>query len=109
MSDFAETDGLSNKRTRRRRQRPATDQPTHRADVAVYPVDDELVVYDSRDGQGCVLNCTAARIWTLCDGSRTTAAVAEVMATTYALEYEEALTDVCACLEQLRHAGLLTN
>jgi pyrroloquinoline quinone biosynthesis protein D len=109
VSDGAETDGLSYQRMRRRRQQPATDQPTRRADVAAYPVDEELVVYDSREGQGFVLNGTAARIWTLCDGSRTSAGVAEAMATTYALEYEEALTDVCECLEQLRDAGLLTS
>jgi PqqD family protein of HPr-rel-A system len=91
----------------RRRQQPAIDRPTRRAEVAAYPVDDELVLYDSREGQGFVLNSTAARIWTLCDGLRTTAGVAEAMATSYALEYEEALTDVCECLERLRDAGLI--
>ena len=101
MSDGADTYGESNQRRRRRRQQPATDQPTRRADVAA--------VVDSREGQGFVLNSTAACIWGLCDGSRTTAGVAEAMATTYALEYQEALTDVRECLEQLRDAGLLTS
>ena len=93
----------------RQRQRVSTDQPTPRADVAAYPVDDEIVLYDTAHGQGFVLNPTAARIWTLCDGWRTTAAIAQVVATTYALSYEQALTDVCECLEHLGRAGLVTS
>ncbi|MBV9328913.1 MAG: PqqD family protein [Chloroflexi bacterium] len=109
MSEVAEPDCTRNKRLLRHRQRPSTDQPTHRAGVDAYPVDDELVVYDSAAGRGCVLNSTAARIWTLSNGSRTTSEVAEVMASIYGLEYETTLTDVCECVEQLRRAGLLAS
>jgi hypothetical protein len=84
------------------------DRPTLRSDVAAYPVDDELVLYDPYPAQAFVLNPTAARIWTLCDGSRTTMEVAQAMAAAYALADDEALTDVCECLEHLRRDGLLT-
>jgi len=84
-----------------------TTRPTPDPAVAAYPVDDELVLYDPRQGQGFVLNPTAARIWSLCDGSRTVAAVAAELAAAYALGDEQALSDVCACLEDLRRAGLL--
>jgi hypothetical protein len=82
-------------------------RPRAQAEVASYPVDDELVLYDHRQRQSFVLNRTAAQIWNLFDGSRTVAAVAETMSTTYALAYEEALTDVCECIKHLRSAGLL--
>ncbi|MBV9169302.1 MAG: HPr-rel-A system PqqD family peptide chaperone [Chloroflexi bacterium] len=82
--------------------RPAADPA-----VAAYPVDDELVLYDPRRGQGFVLNRTAARIWSLCDGSRTVRAVAAELASAYALEDEQALSDVSACLNELSRACLL--
>ena len=84
-------------------------RPTPLAEVATYPVYDELVVYDSRQGQGFVLNATAARIWSLCDGSRTTEQITRAIATEYGLEYADALVDVCECLEHLQRAGLLAS
>jgi PqqD family protein of HPr-rel-A system len=84
-------------------------RPTVLAEVSAYPVDDELVVYDGRRGQGFVLNATAARIWSLCDASRTTEQITLTIATEYGLEYADALADVCECLEHLQRAGLLAS
>jgi Coenzyme PQQ synthesis protein D (PqqD) len=90
------------------RRNLATERPTACPDVSAYPLDDELVLYEARRGQAYVLNRTAAQIWGLCDGSRTTLAVAQAIAGAYPVTYTEVLTDVCECLEHLRHAGLLT-
>jgi PqqD family protein of HPr-rel-A system len=86
-----------------------SDRPAPAPEVTAYPVDDELVLYDARNGQGYVLNPTAARIWSLCDGSLTSSAVAEAMSEAYALPYDEALSDVRECLDYLWRAGLITS
>lgn len=83
------------------------DKPVPRPEVSAYPLDDELVVYDSASAEAYVLNQTAARIWTLCDGSRTAPAVARDIAATYSLDYQQALADVHEFVSNLRRAGLL--
>jgi PqqD family protein of HPr-rel-A system len=82
-------------------------RPTPHPEVAAYSVDDELVVYDDRQGQGFVLNSTAARIWALCDASRTTEEITQAIAAEYGLDYADALADVSECLEHLQRARLL--
>ena len=81
--------------------------PVPSDDVSAFPLDDDLVLYDARQGIGYVLNSTAARIWELCDGSRTVAAVAREIAAAYELPYQQALADVDEFVADLRRAGLL--
>ncbi len=88
---------------------PASWKPLHSPSVSAFPLDDELVLHDSRSGEVYVLNRTGARIWTLCDGSSTAASVAQAMSATFGLSYEEALADVRELVDDLRHAGLLRN
>jgi hypothetical protein len=76
--------------------------------VSSYPLDDELVLYTSTDGQAYILNHTAARVWRLLDGTRTEVAVAREVAETYDEEYEQVLVDVRELVEHLQTVGLLT-
>lgn len=76
--------------------------------VSSYPLDDELVLYTSTDGQAYVLNHTAARVWRLLDGTRTEDTVAREVAETYGEEYEQVLTDVRELVGHLQTVGLLT-
>ena len=76
--------------------------------VSSYPLDDELVLYTSTDGQAYVLNHTAARIWHLLDGTRTETAVAQELADTYGESYDDVLADVRELVGHLRSVGLLS-
>ena len=77
--------------------------------VSSYPLDDELVLYTSTDGQAYVLNHTAARIWHLLDGTRTETAVAQELADNYGENYDDVLSDVRELVGHLRSVGLLTS
>jgi PqqD family protein of HPr-rel-A system len=82
-------------------------RPTAAPSVSSYPLDDELVLYTPTDGQAYVLNHTAARIWSLLDGTRTEIAVARELADTYGEEYDDVLGDVRELVGHLRAVGLL--
>ncbi len=84
-----------------------TMRPIRRADAISFPLDDELVLTDAQSGQTYTLNATGARIWSLCDGTRTEAALARAIAVTYGIEYDLARSDVSNLLTSLREAGLL--
>lgn len=76
--------------------------------VSSYPLDDELVLYTSTDGQAYILNHTAARVWRLLDGTRTDVEAAREVAETYGEEYEQVLGDVRELVGHLLAVGLLT-
>jgi PqqD family protein of HPr-rel-A system len=82
-------------------------RPAPHSEVSAYPLDDDLVVYDGRNGQAFVLNQTAARIWGLVDGSRTLDAMANELVASYGIEYERALADVQEFLKSVEERGLL--
>ena len=81
--------------------------PTAAPSVSSYPLDDELVLYTPSDGQAYVLNHTAARIWSLLDGTRTEVTVAQELADTFGENYDDVLGDVRELVEHLTAAGLL--
>ena len=83
------------------------ERPRARAEVSAVPLDDELVLYDPHTLEAFVLNPTAARIWTLCDGSRSAAAIAKELSTLYGLGRQQTLEDVCEFIDDMRRAGLL--
>ena len=84
-------------------------RPTAAPSVSSYPLDDELVLYTSSDGQAYVLNHTAARIWHLLDGTRTEVTVARELADTFGENYDDVLVDVRELVEHLTAAGLLAS
>jgi hypothetical protein len=81
--------------------------PTAAPSVSSYPLDDELVLYTPSDGQAYVLNHTAARIWSLLDGTRTEVNVARELADTFGESYDDVLLDVRELVQHLRTVGLL--
>jgi hypothetical protein len=83
--------------------------PTVHPGVYASVLDDDRVLYDARVGQGFILNATGAHIWSLCDGTRTVAAIAEEIVTTYQIAYDQALADVWELVGELETAGLLSN
>ena len=82
-------------------------RPRPRPEVAAVPLDDDLVVHDSRTGENYLLNGTAAHIWSLCDGARTATDIAQRVASAYAVDYRQALDDVQTLIRRLHDARLL--
>jgi PqqD family protein of HPr-rel-A system len=83
-------------------------RPRSAPDVTTYELDDDLVLYDARTTQAHVLNASAARIWQLCDGSRSPLALALALSTTFDLDPSRARADVDELVASLTAAGLLT-
>jgi Coenzyme PQQ synthesis protein D (PqqD) len=82
--------------------------PTARDDVLLRRVGSEWVLFDSRHERAHVLNLTAAVVWTYCDGSHGSDAIAEAIAR--AVEGEEARalqTDIEQVLRRFADEGLL--
>ena len=75
--------------------------------VAALPLDDDVVLYQQGDERAFVLNHTASRIWSLCDGTRAAESIAEEIAAGYGVAYDHALSDVRDFVIRLRRAGLL--
>ena len=82
-------------------------RPLAHPDVSAYPLDDEVVIYAPTDGQAFVLNPTAARIWALCDGTRTDVVMAREIAEAYGQDEEQVLADVRELIDGLSAAGLV--
>ena len=59
----------------RQPKRPMTPKPRE-SHLLVHQIEDELVIYDKSRKQAHRLNTTAAKVWSLLDGRRTTAEIA---------------------------------
>jgi pyrroloquinoline quinone biosynthesis protein D len=66
----------------------------------------EVVILNAEGTQVCLLNETAATIWTLCDGRRDVDAIARAIQGEYEVPHEEAMADVEAFAGQLVASGL---
>jgi hypothetical protein len=72
----------------------------------VHEVDDGLVVYDARTDRVHYLNATAALVFSLCDGQRTPAELAALVATAWHLD-RSPLDEVRDCIARLRVEAVL--
>lgn len=88
-------------------QATSAERPLPRPEVAAFPLDGDLVLYEPTGGSTYVLNPSASYIWSLCDGSHTIEDIASELADAYDLEEARALADVTALLDALRGAGFL--
>jgi hypothetical protein len=58
----------------------AMARPTARKDLVLRRVGSEWVLFDTRADRAHVLNLTAALVWTYCDGTHGSEAIAEAIA-----------------------------
>jgi hypothetical protein len=84
----------------------ASPNPTRREGLEIEEADDGLVVFDPRDDMVHHLNPTAAIIFDLCDGSRDSEEIAQLLAEVYELS-EPAREDALAGLRGLVERGLI--
>ena len=58
---------------------PDLKRPRHKPDYRMEELDGEILLFDPATTETFYLNETAAVIWRLCDGQRTTAEIAELL------------------------------
>jgi len=88
--------------------RAAQGYPTARDDVLLRRVGSEWVLFDSRHERAHVLNLTAAVVWTYCDGSHGSDAIADAIARAVDGAEARALrTDIELVLRRFADEGLL--
>ena len=86
--------------------RPAGELPHRRNDVATELVDGEAIIHDVGRGLVTYLNASAAVIWQLCNGERTEAEIAQLLAAEMP-EVGSLAADVTEAIAGFRRAGLL--
>jgi hypothetical protein len=84
----------------------AGNHPSPVDGLDVTEVKDGLIVYDPDDDRVHYLNATAAIVFTLCDGTKDSAGIAQFIAKAYGLE-QPPREEVATCLAQLADEGLL--
>lgn len=84
----------------------AADRPAPADGLDVHEVDDGLVVFDATTDRVHHLNPTASVVFALCDGTRTTGELAELVQSAWKLDAAP-FDDVVACVAQLRAEGVL--
>jgi hypothetical protein len=82
--------------------------PQTRADLSVYPLDDELVVYDPENGGSYILNPTGRLVWERCDGRRTSDDIAREIAALHGVPATRALAHVTELIAMFEESNLLT-
>ena len=78
-----------------------------RTNVKTWELDGEVVVYDANSGMGHVLNATALRIWSLCDGNRSSQDIEKDLAGLYPDQKDAIHRDVEDAVHQLTEIGLV--
>jgi hypothetical protein len=85
----------------------AADHPAPADGLDVHEVEDGFVVFDASTDRVHYLNPTASVVFSLCDGTRSTDEVAELVRSAWELDAAP-VADVAACIAQLRGEGVLT-
>lgn len=79
--------------------------PTPKKGCQLEEFDDELVLYDMESTQAIYLNETAALVFRLCDGKRTTAEIETLLKEAYPETADAIESDVRTVLDDLVDAG----
>ena len=82
------------------------ERPEPASGIDVHEVEDGFVVFDAATDRVHYLNPTATVVFSLCDGTRTTDEIAELVRSAWDLETAP-VADVAACVAQLRDEGVL--
>jgi coenzyme PQQ biosynthesis protein PqqD len=83
------------------------DRPTQRAGVLAQQADDELVLLDVQAGSYFALNEVGARVWELCDGSRSVAEIVGALGVEFDAPHGTIENDVRELLEDLARDELV--
>jgi PqqD family protein of HPr-rel-A system len=81
--------------------------PVTLSGLHVRTVGDDVLVHDEAGGRVHVLNATAGTVLRACDGTRSEAAIAAMLAAEYGIDIATAATDVAAVIADFRRLGLL--
>ena len=84
----------------------SAERPEPANGIDVHEVEDGFVVFDATTDRVHYLNPTATIVFSLCDGTRTSAQVAELVRAAWDLDAAP-IDDVDACIAQLRGEGVL--
>ena len=80
---------------------------TRRNDIKLWEIEGEGVMYDPSSGMGHVLNPTALRIWTLCDGDHTPVDIEKQLAEDFPSAEVAIHEDVSQTIQQFVDLGLV--
>jgi hypothetical protein len=83
------------------------DFPTHAPEVVSRLIEGEALLVHPQQGVVRVLNDVGARLWELADGRSSVAAMADVIASEYAVDAAHACADALVFLTDLVHRGVL--
>ncbi len=83
------------------------DAPTRRNDVNVHKLDDEALLYDPAHGAVHRFNTSTLFVWDLCDGTNDRNTIAVALAQRFAIEPQQAQSNVDRVLMHLQTLGLL--
>lgn len=81
--------------------------PARRADLSVFPLDEDLVVYDPETGESFVLNQTGKLVWEQCNGEHCAEDIAAEIAAMFDIPAGQAIADVTELLNSFEQANLL--
>lgn len=81
--------------------------PRLRADLLRRDVEDELLLFDPRDGETLLLNPTSAAIVDLCDGESTPEQIVDEILAILPADRDVVAADVARVLQELETRGFL--
>jgi PqqD family protein of HPr-rel-A system len=82
--------------------------PSKRADVHIYRIDDEAILFDPRTSATFLLNPIALHVWRRCDGRTIIGRVLDELTERYDVERTTAKSHVQQVLTMYEDAGLVT-
>ena len=85
----------------------ALDRPISSADVDLQRVGQEAILYDRRRERAHVINDSAARTWTLCDGRATVEEIVRAFAASYDMPPADVHDDVLRIMAAFRELGVI--
>lgn len=82
-------------------------RPRRSSQVLWRAAEEGVILLDPEAGQYYALEESGARIWTLCDGTRSTAEIAEILEDEYDAPPETIHADVAELIHELSREGLV--
>jgi hypothetical protein len=83
------------------------ERPRRRDDLLVRDVEEELLIYDLRNGDTSLLNGTAAAIFDMCDGQTPVSVMAEEILSVLLADPETVRDDVRRIIGEMVEKGIL--